>query len=67
MEELLTRLGDLPAVLIYLLAALVVAGETAVIVGLLVPGEATLLLVGFLAYTGTLRLLPPSRSWSRPR
>jgi undecaprenyl-diphosphatase len=58
MEELLTRLGDLPTVLIYVLAALVVAGETAIIVGLLVPGEATLLLVGFLAYTGTLRLLP---------
>ncbi|MEH1013250.1 VTT domain-containing protein [Micromonospora sp. CPCC 206060] len=58
MHELLTWLGDLPAPLIYLLAGLIVAGETAVIVGLLVPGEATLLLVGFLAYAGTLRLAP---------
>jgi membrane protein DedA with SNARE-associated domain len=56
--DLLTRLGDLPAVLIYVVAALLVAGETAIIIGLLAPGEATLLLVGFLAYAGTLRLVP---------
>jgi membrane protein DedA with SNARE-associated domain len=58
MRALLTLLEQLPIPLVYLLAALLVAGETAVIVGLLVPGEATLLLVGFLAYTGTLRLAP---------
>jgi undecaprenyl-diphosphatase len=56
--DLVTRLGDLPVVSIYVLAALLVAGETAVIVGLLAPGEATLLLVGFLSYAGTLRLAP---------
>lgn len=58
MPDLLTWLQGLPSLLIYLLAAMIVAGETAVIFGLLVPGEATLLLVGFLAYAGTLRIVP---------
>ncbi|TDC33632.1 DedA family protein [Micromonospora sp. 15K316] len=58
MHDLLTFVQGLPPLLIYLVAALIVAGETAVIFGLLVPGEATLLLVGFLAYAGTLRLAP---------
>ena len=58
MDDLLTRLQDLPAPAIYLVAALVVAAETAVVFGLLMPGEATLLTVGFLAYAGTLRLGP---------
>ncbi|WP_433386549.1 DedA family protein [Micromonospora sp. KLBMP9576] len=58
MHDLLTSLQGLPPLLIYVIAAIVVAGETAVIFGLLVPGEATLLLVGFLAYAGTLRLVP---------
>ncbi|MEH0826644.1 MULTISPECIES: DedA family protein [unclassified Micromonospora] len=58
MHDLLTSLQGLPSLLIYVIAATIVAGETAVIFGLLVPGEATLLLVGFLAYAGTLRLVP---------
>ncbi|MEV4492092.1 DedA family protein [Micromonospora coxensis] len=58
MHDLLTSLQGLPTLVIYLVAATIVAGETAVIFGLLVPGEATLLLVGFLAYAGTLRLAP---------
>ncbi len=58
MHELLSSVQHLPSWLIYVVAALVVAAETAVIVGLVAPGEATLLLVGFLAYTGTLRLGP---------
>ncbi|MER7460706.1 DedA family protein [Micromonospora sp. NPDC126480] len=58
MHDLLTALQGLPPLLIYLVAALIVMAETAVIFGLLVPGEATLLLVGFLAYAGTLRLGP---------
>ncbi|MDG4805195.1 DedA family protein [Micromonospora sp. WMMD1120] len=58
MHDLLTFLQGLPTLWIYLVAALIVAGETAVIFGLLVPGEATLLLVGFLTYNGTLRLGP---------
>ncbi|MFI5837617.1 DedA family protein [Micromonospora sp. NPDC051300] len=58
MPDLLNWLQGLPPLLIYLIAATIVAGETAVIFGLLVPGEATLLLVGFLAYAGTLRLAP---------
>ncbi|MFC8619261.1 DedA family protein [Micromonospora purpureochromogenes] len=58
MHDLLTSLQGLPSLLIYVIAATIVAGETAVIFGLLVPGEATLLLVGFLAYAGTLQLVP---------
>jgi undecaprenyl-diphosphatase len=58
MPDLLNWLQGLPPLLIYLVAATIVAGETAVIFGLLVPGEATLLLVGFLAYAGTLRIIP---------
>ncbi|MGI5519633.1 DedA family protein [Micromonospora sp. CA-259024] len=58
MHDLLTLVQGLPTLWIYLVAALIVAGETAVIFGLLVPGEATLLLVGFLTYNGTLRLGP---------
>ncbi|MFC4020163.1 DedA family protein [Micromonospora sp. GCM10011542] len=58
MHDLLTVVQGLPTLWIYLVAALIVAGETAVIFGLLVPGEATLLLVGFLTYNGTLRLAP---------
>lgn len=58
MPDLLMSMQGLPSPLIYLVAATIVAGETAVIFGLLVPGEATLLLVGFLAYAGTLRIIP---------
>ncbi|MFC0528394.1 VTT domain-containing protein [Phytohabitans kaempferiae] len=58
MQELVNLLTDLPPLLVYAVAALLVAGETAVIVGLVVPAEATLLTVGFLAYLGTLRLAP---------
>ncbi|QOC91165.1 DedA family protein [Micromonospora craniellae] len=58
MHDLLNSVQSLPPGLIYVVAALVVAAETALIVGLVAPGEATLLLVGFLTYTGTLRLGP---------
>ncbi|MFB6397299.1 VTT domain-containing protein, partial [Polymorphospora sp. 2-325] len=58
MHDLLMRLADLPPGLIYVVAAALVMGETALLLGLFVPAEGTLLLVGFLAYTGTLRLGP---------
>jgi membrane protein DedA with SNARE-associated domain len=58
MDELLTAVEQLPPALIYVVAALVVWSETGLIVGLVMPGEATLLLVGFLSYLGTLRLVP---------
>jgi undecaprenyl-diphosphatase len=57
-HDLLTFLQDLPGPLVYVVAAVLVATETAVIFGLVLPAEATLLLVGFLAYLGTLRLAP---------
>jgi membrane protein DedA with SNARE-associated domain len=56
MHMLLTLLEQLPTPLVYLVAALLVAAETGLVIGLVLPGEATLLVVGFLAYTGTLRL-----------
>ncbi|MEV0719375.1 VTT domain-containing protein [Asanoa sp. NPDC050611] len=39
-----------------MIAFTLIAGETAVLLGLIFPAEATLLLVGFLSYTGTLDL-----------
>ncbi|ROT31407.1 DedA family protein [Micromonospora sp. HM5-17] len=58
MQEVLAVVQEWPPLLVYLAAALLVATETALIVGLVMPAEATLLLVGFLAYTGLLRLGP---------
>jgi undecaprenyl-diphosphatase len=58
MADLLGAVEHLPPALIYLVTAVVVWCETGLIVGLVMPGEATLLLVGFLAYLGTLRLVP---------
>jgi membrane protein DedA with SNARE-associated domain len=55
-QELLTWLRDLPPWAVYLVAASVIFAETGLIVGLVLPGEVTLFLVGYLAYTGTLRL-----------
>ena len=58
MADLVGAVEQLPPALIYLVTALVVWSETGLIIGLVLPGEATLLLVGFLAYAGTLRLVP---------
>ncbi len=58
MHSLLTGLGQLPSGLVYLVTALLVAAETGLMLGLVLPGEATLLLVGFAAYSGTVELVP---------
>jgi membrane protein DedA with SNARE-associated domain len=52
----LTHLTHWPPLVIYLVAGVVVASETATILGLAAPGEITLLTVGFLCYFGTLHL-----------
>jgi membrane protein DedA with SNARE-associated domain len=57
-ESLITVLGDLPAPAVYVVAALLVFAETGLIVGLVLPGEVTLLFVGFLAYAGALHPVP---------
>jgi len=57
-HDLITSLGDLPPVAVYVIAALLVFAETGLIIGLVLPGEVTLLFIGFLAYAGTLRPLP---------
>ncbi|GAB7047265.1 DedA family protein [Catenuloplanes indicus JCM 9534] len=56
MEGLVEQLTGLPSTLIYLVAAGLVLLETASLIGLTVPAEATLLLVGFLAFQGRLHL-----------
>jgi undecaprenyl-diphosphatase len=55
-QALVTWLGDLPPPAVYLVAALLVFAETGLIIGLVLPGEITLLFLGFLAYQGTVRL-----------
>ncbi|MDR7278059.1 membrane protein DedA with SNARE-associated domain [Catenuloplanes atrovinosus] len=56
MDGLVEPLAGLPATLVYLAAAGLVMVETASLIGLLLPAEATLLLVGFLAAQGRLHL-----------
>jgi membrane protein DedA with SNARE-associated domain len=58
MHSLLNSLGELPSGLVYAITALLVAAETGLMLGLVLPGEATLLLVGFLAYSGAIELVP---------
>jgi membrane protein DedA with SNARE-associated domain len=55
-HALLSWLGSLPPVAVYLVAGAVVFAETGLLVGLVAPGEITLLCLGFLVYQGTLRL-----------
>jgi len=55
-QTILNHLAHWPPALIYVLAALVVGSETATVLGLVAPGEITLLIVGFLCYVGTLHL-----------
>jgi undecaprenyl-diphosphatase len=54
--QFLNHLTHWPPALIYLVAAVVVGSETGTVLGLAVPGEITLLIVGYLAYNGTLHL-----------
>lgn len=56
MRQTLELLTHLPAGAIYAVAALLVCGETATLLGLVLPGEFTLLFVGFLCYGGRLHL-----------
>jgi undecaprenyl-diphosphatase len=55
-DQILNVLIHWPPVLIYLVTALVVGAETGTIIGLALPGEITLLVVGFLCFDGTLHL-----------
>ncbi|WP_328448769.1 MULTISPECIES: DedA family protein [unclassified Amycolatopsis] len=56
MDSLLRPLLDAPAVLVYLVCGLVIAAETALLPGIVLPTWSTLLLMGFLAERGTLQL-----------
>jgi membrane protein DedA with SNARE-associated domain/membrane-associated phospholipid phosphatase len=49
-------LGNLPTAVIYAVAMLLAGGETATLLGLVLPGELTLVFVGFLCYGGRLQL-----------
>lgn len=56
MDSLLRPLLDAPAAVVYLVCALVITAETAVLPGIVLPTLSTLLLMGFLAERGTLHL-----------
>ncbi|QKV78131.1 DedA family protein [Amycolatopsis sp. Hca4] len=56
MASLLRPLLDAPAVVVYLVCALVITAETALLPGVVLPTLSTLLLMGFLAERGTLDL-----------
>lgn len=58
MHDVVGVLQGLPTGWVYLVSALVVFAETGVLLGLVAPGEATLVLVGFLAFRGTVSLVP---------
>jgi undecaprenyl-diphosphatase len=55
-QAVLDWLGVLPPFVVYLATAVVVFAETGLLLGLVLPGEITLLGVGFLAYQGVLNL-----------
>lgn len=56
MDSLLRPLLDAPPLVVYLVCGLVIAAETALLPGIVLPTLSTLLLMGFLAERGTLDL-----------
>lgn len=50
----MTWLNGLPPLAVYAVVALLVTAETGVIIGLVLPGEVTLVAAGFLAYSGVI-------------
>ena len=55
-DSILTVFTHWSPAAIYVVAAVLIASETATVLGLVLPAEATLFVVGFLCYLGTLRL-----------
>jgi membrane-associated protein len=55
-DSLLQPLLDAPPAVVYLVCALVITAETALLPGIVLPTLSTLLLMGFLAERGTLHL-----------
>lgn len=53
MLDVVTWLAELPPALVYVVAAVFAFAETGLIIGLVLPGEITLIVVGFLASLGT--------------
>ncbi|MFC7484434.1 hypothetical protein ACFQX7_36515 [Luedemannella flava] len=58
MQTMIAWLDGLPPLAVYTVAALLVAAETGLIIGLVLPGEVTLVAAGFLAYTGVTSPIP---------
>jgi undecaprenyl-diphosphatase len=52
--DVVAWVGELPPTLVYVVAAVLIFAETGLLVGLVLPGEATLIVVGFLASLGTI-------------
>jgi undecaprenyl-diphosphatase len=57
-QDLIATLGDLPPLAVYAVTAALVFAETGLLIGLVLPGEVTLIFVGFLVYAGTLEPVP---------
>jgi membrane protein DedA with SNARE-associated domain len=51
-------LGGLPPVLVYLAVGVLVAAESAVVAGLVLPAATALIAIGLLAHAGTVRVVP---------
>jgi undecaprenyl-diphosphatase len=56
--DVVAWLGELPPALVYVVAAALVFAETGLIIGLVLPGEVTLIFVGFLCSIGTIDPIP---------
>lgn len=54
MLDVVAWLGEVPPLVVYVVAAVLVFAETGLIIGLVLPGEVTLIFVGFLCSVGTL-------------
>jgi len=52
--EIVSWLGQVPPAVVYLVAAALIFAETGLLIGLVLPGEVTLIFVGFLASLGTI-------------
>ena len=58
MLDVVAWLGEVPPVLVYVIAGALIFAETGLIIGLVLPGEVTLIFVGFLCSLGTIDPVP---------
>jgi undecaprenyl-diphosphatase len=56
--DVISWLGEVPPIVVYVVAAALIFAETGLIIGLVLPGEVTLIFVGFLCSIGTIDPVP---------